>query len=92
MRHRIQAERIVGASGIDSCRGQTSRRQSFTDKQNDAERSLHDPVLEIKNAERREHDQAEKREDLVAPFHRADVERPPGIVNPATRETACALR
>jgi 2,3-bisphosphoglycerate-independent phosphoglycerate mutase len=44
-------------------------------------------VLEVKNAEGREHDQAEKREDLIAPFHRADVERSLGVVN---ERTACA--
>jgi hypothetical protein len=30
---------------------------------------LDDPVLKVKNAKRREQDQAEKREQLIAPLH-----------------------
>jgi hypothetical protein len=51
---------------------------------------LDDPVLEVKNTKGREKNEAEKREQLVAPFHEAIYERPVGVVNPAARESACA--
>jgi hypothetical protein len=34
---------------------------------------LDNPMLEIKNAKSREENEAEKREQLVAPFHEADL-------------------
>src|SRR5689334_13317183 len=46
--------------------------EAFADKENNAEGLLHDPVLEIKNAQRGEDKEAEQREQLVAPFHGGD--------------------
>ena len=69
MRHQIERERCVGAPCIESGHGQTTGRQTFTDEEDDSERLLNDPMLEIKNAAGSERNQAEKREQLVAPLH-----------------------
>ena len=90
MRHRIEGQRRVRSTSENPSDGETRGRQSFPDEENDAEWLLDDPVLEVKNPKGREKNEAEKREQLVAPFHEAIYERPVGVVNPATGESACA--
>ena len=46
--------------------------------------------MKIKNTKGREENEAEQREQLVAPFHEPIYERRVGLVNPAARESACA--
>jgi hypothetical protein len=69
VRHRVEGKRGVGAARIDPRCGEAAWGQSFSDEQDDAKRFLHDPVLKIENAKSRECDQAEKREQLIAPLH-----------------------
>src|SRR6267143_56382 len=69
VRHQIEDERCIGAGCIDSSHSQPTGRQTFADEEDDSERLLDDPMLEIKNAAGRERDQAEQREQLVAPLH-----------------------
>lgn len=61
----------IRAPRVNARRGQPGRRQTFSDKKNDAERFLNDPVLKIQNAQPSESKKAEKREQLIAPFHEA---------------------
>ena len=50
---------------------ESARRQSFANEEDDSERLLHDPVLEIKHAETHKSEQTKKRQQLVSPFHQA---------------------
>ena len=43
--------------------------EPFTNEENNAERLLNYPMLEIKNAQAGENQQAEQRKQLIAPFH-----------------------
>ena len=71
MGHRIEREPCVRAARVQPSGGQAMGREPFSDEKNDAERFLHDPVLEIENAKAGEREEAEQRKQLVAPFHRA---------------------
>jgi hypothetical protein len=49
------------------------RVEPFADEEDDAEGLLDDPIFEVENAEAEERDEAEQRENLIAPFHEGDV-------------------
>ena len=58
------------------------RPEALTNNQNDAERSLHYPMLKVEHAESRECQQAQKGEQLITPLHERDVEARLMIVKP----------
>src|ERR1700686_2159528 len=74
MIHRVEGETRVRAAHVEARRSQSARCESLSDKQNNSERLLHDPMLKIKNAKAGEGDEAEKRQHLVTPFHEGDVD------------------
>jgi hypothetical protein len=73
VRHPVQRQCSVGSPCENPRRGHSRWGEAFTDEKDDAERFLDNPMLEIKNAKSREENEAEKREQLVAPFHEADL-------------------
>src|SRR6266478_2267697 len=73
MSHRIEAQASARAAGIGACRSQTARSKSLSDEKNNSERLPNDPVLKIKNTKPGEREETEKRQQLIAPFHEADV-------------------
>src|SRR5438132_13174478 len=77
MRHRIQIQTRGSPAGISPRRRKPPRRKALCNEQNNSERFPDDPVLKIKNAKPGEDKQAEKRQQLIAPLHEADVGAPP---------------
>src|SRR5213082_205239 len=73
MSHRIEAQMSTRSAGIGACRCQTAWSKSLSDKQDNSERLPNDPVLKIKNTKPGEREETEKRQQLIAPFHEADV-------------------
>jgi hypothetical protein len=67
----VHRQRIVRAADVDSRCGDSLRRQSFADKQNNAEGFLHDPVLKVEDAKGRKGEKTNQRQYLVPPFHAA---------------------
>ena len=60
-------------AGIGACRCQTAWSKSLSDKQDNSERLPNDPVLKVKNTKPGERKETKKREQLIAPFHEADL-------------------
>ena len=90
MRKQVERERSIRAAGKDTGRRDSFRRQTFSDEKNDTERLLHNPVLEIEDAETGEDEETEKGKQLVAPFH-ALIKRPMlPLVNPRAKPLVCA--
>src|SRR2546421_3652210 len=69
MRHSIQLQTRVRATHVRARERDPFRRQAFADNQNYSERFLNHPMLEIEDAEAGENGEAQKREQLVSPFH-----------------------
>ena len=82
MGHRVNGHPIVRAAEISPGQCDPLRAQALADNENDSERSLHDPVLEIENAEAGKGQEAQKGEQLITPLHERDVEARPIIVKP----------
>jgi hypothetical protein len=59
-------------------------RESFANKQDNSERLPKDPVLKIENAQPGKDEETKKRQQLVAPFHEADLGARASRCQPAT--------
>jgi hypothetical protein len=71
--HRFERESRIGAAHVNAGHRDSRRREPFTDEQNDSEGFLHDPVLEVNDAEPAKNQQANKRQQTIAPLHSRDV-------------------
>src|SRR4051812_49433589 len=90
MGHRIDRETAIGATHVDARCRHATRGKTFSNEKNDSEWSLNDPMLEIKNAQAGEGEQAEQRKQLIAPFHerRSECDR----FSLSTKEALVAIR
>src|SRR6266478_2102145 len=106
MSHRIEGQASTRPAGIGARWSQTAWSKSLSDKQDNSERLPNDPVLKIENTEPGERQETEKRQQLIAPFHEADVGAHPlhcqrknrlsifpiiGKVRPIWRARSCSL-
>ena len=73
MRHRVHVQARASATGISTSGAQPSWRETFSNKHNDSKGLANDPVLKVKNPDAGKREKAKKREQLVAPFHEADL-------------------
>jgi hypothetical protein len=82
--HSVQGQTRIGASEKNTSQGNPFRREALPDNKNYPERLLDDPMLEIKNPQPSENSEAQKREQLIAPFHQRDVAAHQFYCQPAT--------
>ena len=73
MWHSVQGQTRIGASEINTSQRNSFRCEPLPDNKNNPERLLDHPMLEIKNPQPSENSEAQKREQLIAPFHQRDV-------------------
>ena len=73
MRHRVHVQARASAPGISASGSQPGGRETFSNKHNDSKGLANDPVLKVKNSDAGKGEKAKKREQLVAPFHEADL-------------------
>ena len=72
----------VRPAGVKSSRGDALGGQSFPDEEHNSEGFLDDPMAKIEHAQSDKNREAEKRQELIAPFHSVERAERAGVVNP----------